>query len=97
MSAANANAATGNFFWMKGNGLSGTLMTLTPTGRLGIGLTTPTTALHVLGAATVSGSLTVGNNLQVEGTINSDVSGNVTGNLTGNVNGNANSGWYINI
>ena len=33
MSAANANAATGNFFWMKGNGLSGTLMTLTPTGR----------------------------------------------------------------
>ena len=91
MSAADANAATGNFFWMKGNGLSGTLMTLTPTGRLGIGLTTPTTALHVLGAATVSGSLTVGNNLQVEGTINSDVSGNVTGNLTGNVNGNANA------
>ena len=91
MSAANANAANGNFFWMKGNGLSGTLMTLTPTGRLGIGLTTPTTALHVLGAATVSGTLTVGNNLQVEGTINSDVSGNVTGNLTGNVNGNANA------
>ena len=91
MSAANANAATGNFFWMKGNGLSGTLMTLTPTGRLGIGLTTPTTPLHVLGAATISGTLTIGNNLQVEGTINSDVSGNVTGNLTGNVNGNANA------
>ena len=91
MSAANANAATGNFFWMKGNGLSGTLMTLTPTGRLGIGLTTPTTALHVLGAATVSGTLTIGNNLQVEGTINSDVAGNVTGDLTGNVNGNANA------
>ena len=91
MSAANANAANGNFFWMKGNGLSGTLMTLTPTGRLGIGLTTPTTPLHVLGAATISGTLTIGNNLQVEGTINSDVSGNVTGNLTGNVNGNANA------
>ena len=91
LSAANANAATGNFFWMKGNGLSGTMMTLTPTGRLGIGLTTPTTPLHVLGAATISGSLSVGNNLTVSGTINSDVSGNVTGNLTGNVNGNANA------
>ena len=91
MSAADANAATGNFFWMKGNGLSGTLMTLTPTGRLGIGLTTPTTPLHVLGAATISGSLSVGNNLTVSGSLNSDVSGNVTGNLTGNVNGNANA------
>ena len=29
------------------------LMTLTNTGRLGIGLTTPTTPLHVLGAATL--------------------------------------------
>ena len=91
MSAANANAATGNFFWMKGNGLSGTMMTLTPTGRLGIGLTTPTTPLHVLGAATISGTLTIGNNLQVEGTLNANVEGNVSGNLTGNVNGNANA------
>ena len=91
LSAADANAATGNFFWMKGNGLSGTMMTLTPTGRLGIGLTTPTTPLHVLGAATISGTLSVGNNLTVSGTLNSDVSGNVTGNLTGNVNGNANA------
>ena len=91
MSAANSNAATGNFFWMKGNGLSGTLMTLTPTGRLGIGLTTPSTALHVQGGATVSGSLSVGNNLTISGTINANVSGNVTGNLTGNVNGNANA------
>tara|TARA_B100000424_G_scaffold59476_1_gene43098 strand:- start:248 stop:2914 length:2667 start_codon:yes stop_codon:yes gene_type:complete len=76
---------------MKGNGLSGTLMTLTPTGRLGIGLTTPTTPLHVLGGATVSGSLTVGNNLIISGTINANLSGNVSGNLTGNVNGNANA------
>jgi len=91
LSAADANAATGNFFWMKGNGLSGTMMTLTPTGRLGIGLTTPTTPLHVLGAATISGTLSVGNNLTVSGTLNSNVSGNVTGNLTGNVNGNANA------
>ena len=91
MSAANANAANGNFFWMKGNGLSGTLMTLTPTGRLGIGLTTPSTPLHVLGDGIISGTLTVGNNIQVEGTINANVEGNVSGNLTGNVNGNANA------
>ena len=91
MSAANSNAATGNFFWMKGNGLSGTLMTLTPTGRLGIGLTTPSTALHVQGGATVSGSLSVGNNLIISGTLNANLSGNVSGNLTGNVNGNANA------
>ena len=90
LSANNAGAAVGNFYWHKGLN-NERMMTLTNTGRLGIGLTTPTTALHVLGAATVSGSLTVGNNLQVEGTINSDVSGNVTGNLTGNVNGNANA------
>ena len=91
MSAANSNAATGNFFWMKGNGLSGTLMTLTPTGRLGIGLTTPSTPLHVQGGATISGSLSVGNNLIISGTLNANLSGNVTGNLTGNVNGNANA------
>ena len=91
LSAANHNAATGNFFWHKGNGLATTLMTLTNTGRLGIGVTTPTTPLHVLGNATVSGTLSIGNNLQVEGSLNSYVSGNVTGNLTGNVNGNANA------
>ena len=90
LSANNAAAVAGNFYWHKGLN-NERLMTLTNTGRLGIGLTTPTTPLHVLGAATVSGSLTVGNNLQVEGTINSDVAGNVTGNLTGNVNGNANA------
>ena len=91
LSAANHNAATGNFFWHKGNGLATTLMTLTNTGRLGIGVTTPTTPLHVLGNATVSGTLSIGNNLQVEGTLNANVEGNVSGNLTVNVNGNANA------
>ena len=90
LSANNAGAAAGNFYWHKGLN-NERMMTLTNTGRLGIGLTTPTTPLHVLGAATISGSLSVGNNLTVSGTINSDVSGNVTGNLTGNVNGNANA------
>ena len=90
LSANNAAAVAGNFYWHKGLN-NERMMTLTNTGLLGIGLTTPTTPLHVLGAATISGSLSVGNNLTVSGTINSDVSGNVTGNLTGNVNGNANA------
>ena len=87
LSAANAAAVTGNFFWHKGLN-NERLMTLTNTGRLGIGLTTPSTTLHVLGAATISGSISIGNNLTVSGTINSDLTGDVTGNLTGNVTGN---------
>ena len=90
LSANNAGAAAGNFYWHKGLN-NERMMTLTNTGRLGIGITTPTTPLHVLGNATVSGTLNVGNNLTVSGTLNSNVSGNVTGNLTGNVNGNANA------
>ena len=90
LSANNAGAVAGNFYWHKGLN-NERMMTLTNTGLLGIGLTTPTTPLHVLGAATISGSLSVGNNLTVLGSLNSDVSGNVTGNLTGNVNGNANA------
>ena len=90
LSANNAGAAAGNFYWHKGLN-NERMMTLTNTGLLGIGLNTPTTPLHDLGAETISGSLNVGNNLLVSGTIISDVSGNVTGNLTGNVNGNANA------
>ena len=90
LSANNAGAAAGNFYWHKGLN-NERMMTLTNTGLLGIGLTTPTTPLHVIGNATISGTLNVGNNLLVTGTIISDVSGNVTGNLTGNVNGNANA------
>ena len=90
LSAANGNNATGHFNWTKGTG-AGQMMILTNTGRLGIGITTPSTPLHVIGDGTVSGSLTVGNNLNISGTISANVSGNVTGNLTGNVNGNANA------
>ena len=66
LSANNAGAAAGNFYWHKGLN-NERMMTLTNTGRLGIGITTPTTPLHVLGNATVSGTLNVGNNLTVSG------------------------------
>ena len=94
ISVNNPGAAAGDFHWHKGLN-NERLMTLTNTGRLGIGLTTPSTPLHVLGAGTISGSLSVGNNLTVSGNLNSDVTGNVTGNLTGTVNGNLNAATGI--
>ena len=94
ISVNNPGAAAGDFHWHKGLN-NERLMTLTNTGRLGIGLTTPSTPLHVLGAGTISGSLSVGNNLTVSGNLNSDVTGNVTGNLTGNVTGNINAATGI--
>ena len=90
LSVNNPGAVAGDFHWHKGLN-NERLMTLTNTGRLGIGLTTPSTPLHILGAGTISGSLSVGNNLTVSGSLNSDVTGNVTGNLTGTVNGNINA------
>ena len=90
LSVNNPGVVAGDFHWHKGLN-NERLMTLTNTGRLGIGLTTPSTPLHIIGAGTISGSLSVGNNLTVSGSLNSDVTGNVTGNLTGTVNGNVNA------
>ena len=94
LSVNNPGAVAGDFHWHKGLN-NERLMTLTNTGRLGIGLTTPSTPLHIIGAGTISGSLSVGNNLTVSGSLNSDVTGNVTGNLTGTVNGNVNAATGI--
>jgi len=86
LSANNAGAVAGDFHWHKG--LNNTrLMTLTGIGgSLGIGITTPTTPLHVLGAATISGNVNLGGDLNVSGNAALNVVGNVTGTLTGNVN-----------
>ena len=62
-------------------------MTLTGIGgSLGIGITTPSTSLHVIGQATVSGNVILGGDLDVTGNANMQVVGNVIGNVTGNVN-----------
>ena len=83
-----------DFHWHKGFD-NATLMTLTNTGVLGIGITIPdsTKKLHVLGGSKITGvstfnsDLFVGNNLNVKGTLTvSLVTASVTGNLTGNVN-----------
>ena len=75
-------SATGDFYWHKGSNGS-RLMTLTRTGRLGIGKTVPTTNLDVDGTGAFSGAVTVGGNLVVNGSFDT---GNVTADLTGNVN-----------
>ena len=102
ISANNPGAAVGDYHWHKGIN-SGKLMTLTNTGRLGIGETQPNETLTVSGVCTISSNSFVGGNFFVDGntTIGGDVSiggnliipsinTNVTGNLTGSVFGNVN-------
>ena len=85
ISAANAGNVDGDFHWHRGINNS-RLMTLTGIGgSLGIGITTPSSALHVLGAATISGNVILGGNLDVTGNAALNVVGQVTGDLTGNV------------
>ena len=66
-------------------------MTLTNTGRLGIGITAPTDELHVEGGATISGALGVGGNINLTGTLLGDVQGTVIGNVVGVLAGNTNT------
>ena len=104
LSASNPSGVVGDFHWHKG--LNNTkLMTLTNTGRLGIGETQPDTALHVAGVCTVTsnsfvasnfevgGNTTIGGDLTISGSLNvgSSLSADVTGDVTGNLDGNINS------
>ena len=80
-----------DFHWHKGFNNT-RLMTLTGIGgSLGIGITTPSSKLHVLGTANITGATDIGGNLDVSGDLtvggsfNSDVVGNVTGSLTGDI------------
>jgi hypothetical protein len=57
---------TGNFNWIYGQSLS-KLMTLTYTGRLGLGITNPSNTLHVVGTSTVTGDSYIGGNLYLTG------------------------------
>ena len=88
---------TGSFNWFYGQTVPNSpLMTLTYGGSLGIGVTSPTNTLHVVGTSTVTSNAYVGSNLYVAsnlyvtGTLNlsASMSGNLTGNVTGNLTGN---------
>ena len=90
LTANNAGSTAGNFFWHKGSS-NVRLMTLTNSGRLGIGLTEPTDELHVAGGATVDGILAVGGNINLTGTMVGNVQGTVIGNVVGVLAGNTNT------
>ncbi len=91
LGAGNVPGLKGDFVWHKGLN-SARLMTLTGIGgSLGIGITTPSTNLHVIGAATVSGDVNVGNNLVVAGALLGNVEGTLTGNVQGTLAGNSNT------
>ena len=86
LSANSAGAVDGEFHWHKRLNNS-RLMTLTGIGgSLGIGITNPSSTLHVIGQATVSGNVVLGGDLDVSGNAALNVIGQVTGDLTGNVN-----------
>ena len=102
LSGNNGGSVQGDFHWHKG--LNSRLMTLTNTGRLGIGETQPTTALFVSGVSTttggsfvggslsVAGSALIDNDLTVNGAFNiNTINSNLIGDVTGNLNGNVNA------
>lgn len=64
----NLNGGSGYFNWIFG--ASNEVMTLTPDGRLGIGITLPEQHLHVVGASTVTTNHYVGGDLFVFGDAN---------------------------
>ena len=100
-----ANSSTpGNFYWHKRANQT-RLMTLTSGGRLGIGITDPINALHVVGTTTCTNDIFAGANVSLKG--NADVLGNLTvlgdfnateinSNFTGNINSTGVS-TFINI
>jgi len=91
---------TGSFYWLR-RGNFAQLMALTYDGNLGIGITTPTSKLHVVGTSTVTNNayfgsnveinndLTVYNNCTIQGTLNitNSLISDLTGNVVGNVEG----------
>ena len=81
-----SGVGTGRFSWLYGQS-NAELASLTYDGKFGIGITNPTTNLHVVGTSTVTGNAWFGNNVTIKNTLTvGNLSVNsFTGNLTGNV------------
>ena len=92
LNANNIGVNTGDFHWHKQFN-NGELMTLTNTGKLGIGVTLPTEKLHVSGGATITDNSFFSSDVYVEGNlnVNTNINANVVGDLVGNITGNVNS------
>lgn len=95
LNLGSSGIGTGAFNWIYGQTANSPLMTLTYGGSLGIGITTPSNTLHVVGTSTVTGNSYVSGNSFVSGSLN--VGGNLTANnfttntLTANLTGNVNA------
>jgi len=104
LSANNAGAVKGDFHWHKGKNNT-RLMTLTNTGKLGIGITVPTEALDVGGNLKVRGTTIFDDIVTIQGGINvaagsltaSNITANVIGNITGNVNATSGISTFFNV
>ena len=83
LEAGTPGVGTGNFYWHRRKNFA-RLMTLTYGGNLGVGITTPSNTLHVVGTSTVTSNAYFGNNVEITG--NLTVSGSLSANITSNVN-----------
>jgi hypothetical protein len=77
---------TGRFAWLYGQS-NVELASLTYDGNFGIGITNPTSNLHVVGTSTVTGNANFGSNVTINGTLSatslnlSSISANLVGNV----------------
>ena len=76
----NVNGGSGNFYWI--NGVTNELMTLTSSGRLGIGKTQPIFELDVVGTTTITSDLYVGGTAKVNGTFTVEQGSTILNNIT---------------
>lgn len=74
-----AGIGTGSFNWIYGQNPSNPLMSLTYDGKLGLGLTNPSSKLYVNGTSYITGITTIDSNLTVTGDIT--INGSIIGNL----------------
>ena len=99
------SSTPGNFYWHKRANQT-RLMTLTSAGRLGIGITDPINALHVVGTTTCTNDIFAGANVSLKG--NANVIGNLTvqgdfntaeinSNFTGNVTSTSGVSTFFNV
>ena len=90
LSQNNSSAVIGDFHWLIG--VNTPLMTLTSSGNLGIGITTPTVPFQVVGNTNIGGDAVFGGDITLSaGTLIGDVQGNVVGNVNGQFTGNVNA------
>lgn len=91
-------SSSNKFSWINGYG-NQELMFLTHDGKLGIGITNPSTNLHVVGTSTVTGNATFASNVTINGTLTagSFSVGAISGNLNGNVNATSGFSTFSNV